>query len=358
MNRNECAQAAVEVDQAPVAWPAKSLPHTVSTSSMAELPLTDYLNERRELAHEAMHFPLGFPVRFLSNSPRVMEAARQSWGLFKPTFHGQPLEFLIHVRKGAGLSNTLPPEPAHMVKGSLLTQVADIENFYIADMKTGRAIGRVTPLTAGSPLYLRYHILEGAVLCLIATTRAVAVHAACVRACGKGVLLCGDSGEGKSTLAFAGARAGWTYVTDDASYVPMYRNDRLAVGNCHKVRFRPSAVDFFPELAGRPITPRAAGKPSIEVRTSEWPEIATAGATPIDYIVFLNRRYADTRELTPLRSSAVWPWFTEHLISPAETRPAQEAALARLLTAGLFELRYSDLEWAIERINQLAQKGQ
>lgn len=358
MSRNECAPVGENLDQGPSAWPGKSLLHTTSSSSMAELWLRDYLNTRRELACEAMHFPLGFPVRILSDSPRVMEAAEQSWGLFEPAFHGEPLELLINVRRGAGLSNTLPPEPAHMVKGSLLTQVADLDNFYIADLKRGRAMGRVTPVTANSPLYLRYHILEGAVLCLIATTRAVAVHAACVRVGGKGVLLCGDSGEGKSTLAYAGARAGWTYVSDDASYIPMYRNDRMAAGNCHKVRFRPSGVELFPELAGRQITPRAAGKPSIEVPMSEWPEIAIASATPIDYIVFLNRRYADTRELIPLRSSAVWPWFTEHLISPAETRDAQEAALARLLTAGLFEIRYRDLEWAIERINQLTQKGQ
>ncbi len=244
-----------------------------------------------------------------------------------------------------------------MVKGSLLMQVADTDNFFITDMKTGRAMGRVTPVTASCPRYLRYHILEGAVLSMIATMRAVAVHAACVRACGRGVLLCADSGEGKSTLAYAGARAGWAYVSDDSTYIRCIATIGWRWGNCHQVRFRPSGVELFPELAGRPLTPRAAGKPSIEIRMSEWPEIETVRATPIDYVVFLNRRYADTQELIPLRSSAVWPWFTQHLMSPPETRPAQEATLARLLTAGLFELRYSDLGWAIERINQLAQKG-
>jgi hypothetical protein len=73
--------------------------------------------------------------------------------------------------------------------------------------------------------------------------------------------------------------------------------------------------------------------------------------------VFLNRRCADSRELVPLRASAVWPWFTQHLMSPPETRPAQEATLSRLLSAGVFELYYSDLDWAIDRINQLATKG-
>jgi hypothetical protein len=323
----------------------------------AGLPLKDYLNSRHKLTYEAVYFPLGYPVRVLSNSPRILEAAEQSWGDFLPMFHGQPFELLFEVKANGGAPEALAPAPTHTVQGQLLVQVADIDNFFIADMKQGRAIGRVTPTTAGCSRYLRYHFLEGAVLSLIATMRAVPVHAACVRVNGKGVLLCGDSGEGKSTLAYAGARAGWTYVTDDSTYVPMDRGDRLAIGNCDQIRFRPSGATLFPELAGRPITPRATGKPSIEVRTSAWPELATANATTIDHVVFLNRRHADTQELVPVRNSAVWPWFTQHLLSPPETRPAQEATLTRLLTAGVFELRYSDLGWAIDRINQLAKKG-
>jgi len=137
----------------------------------------------------------------------------------------------------------------------------------------------------------------------------------------------------------------------------MDREDRLAVGNCNQIRFRPSGSELFPELAGRPITPRAAGKPSMEVRTSELPEISTVNATTVEHVVFLNRKCADTQELIPLRTSAVWPWFKQHLISPPETRGAQEATLSRLLNAGVFELRYRDLGWAIDRINQLVKKG-
>jgi len=183
------------------------------------------------------------------------------------------------------------------------------------------------------------------------------VHGACVSAAGKGVLLCGDSGEGKSTLAYAGARSGWTYVSDDATYIPMNRADRLATGNCAQIRFRPSGVALFPELAGKPITPRAAGKPSIEVRTSEWPEIATASTTSVDYILFLNRGFADPQELVPLQTSSVLPWFKQHLLSPPDTRVKQEQTLERLLSAAVFELRYHDVGWAIDRINELAKKG-
>ena len=181
-----------------------------------ELHLGEYLHSRRNLKFEAMSFPLGYPVRVVSNSRRVLEAAEQSWSRFDPVFHGEPLEILLEVRSGAESSGALPPSPTHLLQGSILLQIADMDNFFIADLKRGRAMGRVTPAVAAnatlSSLFFpggrgAQHDFEHA--------RAVPVHGACVRAAGKGILLCGDSGEGKSTLAYAGAREGWTYVSDD-----------------------------------------------------------------------------------------------------------------------------------------------
>lgn len=360
MNRNEFGlPAAAVADQQPP-WPAEG-PSLESADGMAncpaaELPLMNYLEARGRLHYEAMHFPLGFPVKVRTNLPDVLVAARESWNGFQPVFHCRPLEILIDVKPGNGASRALPP-PAYTVNDSLLIQVADSENFFIADLKKGRAMGRVTKATAASSKYLRYHFIEAAALCMLSALRAVAVHAACVSIGGKGVLLCGESGDGKSTLAFAGARKDWTYVTDDASYVPLDRDDRLVVGNCNQVRLRPSAVEIFPELAGRALTPRAAGKPSIEVRTSEWPDLAIANSAVVDHIVFLNRKWVDSEELVPVRPSSVWPWFRQSLLSNGEPRLAQERALTRLLGAAIFELRYRDLSWAIERLNQLAMQG-
>ncbi len=361
MIRSESASPGQLAEPTGSTWTSDSLdlePGIATISSpITELPLEKYLHSRQKLKYEAVYFPLGYPVRVVCNSARVLLAAEQSWGCFDPAFHGEPLEILLEVRDAPGSNGALPPAPVHSLTGSLLLEIADADNFFIADLKRGRAMGRVTPAAADSVRYLRYFFLEAAALSMISSLRAVAVHGACVRAGGKGVLLCGDSGEGKSTLAYAGARAGWTYVSDDATYIVMGREDRLATGNCTQIRFRPSGVALFPELAGRPITPRAAGKPSIEVRTSEWPEIATSNSTRLNHVLFLNRRSADAQELVPLRPSSVLPWFKQHLISPREARPAQEETLARLLSAGVFELRYRDLGWAIDRVNQLAKKG-
>jgi hypothetical protein len=359
MKRNDCGRAGEVDERSGAQWNSLILEPGIAMENarIAELPLKGYLHSRGELRLERMYFPLGYPVKLMCNSHRVLDAADESWSDFQAMFHAEPLEIQMEVRPSAGLNEELPPSPAFMLRGAVLLQMADADNFFISDLKRGRAMGGVTAAAVACPRYLRYFFLEGAALSMISATRAVAVHAACLCVDGKGVLLCGDSGEGKSTLAYAGARSGWTYVSDDATYISMDRGDRLATGNCTQMRFRPSGVALFPELAGRPITPRAAGKPSIEVRTSEWPHISTANLARVDHIVFLNRRYADTPELIPLRTSSVLPWFKQYLISPPEVRPAQEAALDRLLSAGVFELRYSDLGWAIDRINELARKG-
>jgi len=76
------------------------------------------------------------------------------------------------------------------------------------------------------------------------------VHAGCAALDGRGVLLCGDSGAGKSTLTYALARAGWAYVTDDCSFLLNCGKRRMVTGNCNQVRFRPSAGELFPEVAG------------------------------------------------------------------------------------------------------------
>jgi hypothetical protein len=326
----------------------------------AELPLKHYLEARGKLNSEAVYFPVGYPVRVLSNSPDVLAAAAQSWSSIRPLFHREPLEVLIEVRPDATRDHSQPPPaPAHEVKGTLLVEVADTFNYFIADLKKGRALARVTETAVRFPEYLRYFFIEAAALSMIHTLRAVPVHAACVNVGGKGILLCGDSGDGKSTLAFAGSRQGWTYVSDDSTYVPLDREDRLVVGNCGKVRFRPSVAELFPELAGRPLTPRAAGKPSIEIPMSEWPEISTSGTACVHHLVFLNRKNVDKPELVPMRPSTVWPWFRQYfLLSNLESRITHEAAISRLLLGcGVFELRYNDLGWAIDRINQLAMKG-
>lgn len=314
-------------------------------------------SETIDYSCEAIRFPLGFPIRILSNSTAVIRAADRSWKYFHRMFDHESLELRVAVKTGRR-TGRVPQAPIHSQNDHLMIHFADAENYFVADLARGQAMCWVTEDTLDSTLYFRYHMLEAAALCMITTLRAVAVHGACVIARNKGILLCGDSGAGKSTLAYAGARAGWTYVTDDASYALLDRREPLVVGNCHQVRFRPSAAELFPEIRGYAITPRAAGKPSIEARTSQLPAIRTTPVATIDQVIVLNRTDHADQELISLPKAKVLPWFIQYVMATSSSRETQEAAIARLLeSGGVFELRYHDLNWAIERINLLAEDG-
>ncbi len=316
----------------------------------------DPLLAKAQLTLRTIYFPLGFPVEVASNSPEIMEAARQSWGRFQFRFPFPPLLLRMGV-SGGGMIEEVPPPPVNRLQWNILTNIADGRNFVVTDLEKGRSMGWVTRATLASPMYLRYFFLEAAALSMVSVLRAAPVHAACVAWQNHGVLLCGDSGAGKSTLAFACARSGWTYISDDATYIPLNRSDRLVVGNSHQIRFRPSGASIFPELEGRPITPRAAGKPSIEIPISEFPGIVAEDSCEVHIIVRLSRREGKNSELVSAPKGSFENSFRRDLIPSTEMRSSHENAIRRIVEAETYELRYSDLDWAVDRLQRLVRTG-
>jgi hypothetical protein len=206
--------------------------------------------------------------------------------------------------------------------------------------------------------YLQYFFVDGMATCHIGTRYTKGIHAACVALDERGVLLCGDSGAGKSTLAYACARAGWTYVTDDLSLLRNGKSNRMVLGNCHQVRLRPTATGLFPELEGLEITPRAAGKPSIELSMASQPHIRRSPTARADFIVFLNRRRGGPPALVPYRKDvARWFMREQGMHVSDELVALHTAAIDELLTVKVLELRYTDLDWAVERLKTLVREG-
>ena len=230
-------------------------------------PENDPLLCKIELPLRAVFYPLGFAIEISTNSQAVLDAAGESWKNLSQR-HSSPM-LRIGIAITPGESGDCPPSPVVRAHRQLLTIVANPENQAVCDLGTGYAYAWLAHGTLLHRSYLRYHYIEAIALILISNSYATAIHAACVSRHGRGMLLCGDSGAGKSTLAYACARAGWTYTSDDACYLLRAAGRPRVAGNSRQIRFRPSASEIFPELSGRTITPRAEGKPSIEVPTAE-----------------------------------------------------------------------------------------
>jgi hypothetical protein len=311
----------------------------------------------RDLFH-----PLGFPVEIQTDREEILWAARESWGeqaaLDSRGTAETPL--VVRIAVTASLTADCPPAPVFRSDGHLLSIVASAENFATCDLERGFAFAWVSEAALHHRSYFRYHFLEAIVMCLLTGSRVTPIHAACVSHKGHGILLCGESGAGKSTLAYACARAGFTLTSDDASYVVWGRTSQLnqaalVRANCHQVRFRPSAREFFPEIAGRDLTPRLQGKPSIEIRTAELPGIAVAPETPIHSIVLLKRHAKDAPvELNRVPLDAVRPYLENSLYLLDGIHQRQAASLEPLFRVPTYEFRYRDLAAAIACLQHLA----
>jgi hypothetical protein len=331
--------------------------HIIDAEDSAGNPLL--INEA--FPYRQVFFPLGFAVEVETNSPAILLAAAESWKSY-PRVEATPmLTIALAVRQTT--ATACPPTPVLRAQGHLLTIVADAENFAACDLRQGYGFGWVNEPAINNRSYVRYHFLEAMALILICSIHAVAIHGACVSRNGRGLLLCANSGMGKSSLAFACAKAGWTYTSDDASYLlfddwnPVAGGWVPVRGNSHQIRFRPTAAAIFPEIGGRELTPRAEGKPSIEIPMSEFPEITTAEEASIRGIILLNRRPGIAAQLCPASMPAVRACLEAGLALPREVRERQRLALRRLLALPAYELHYSDLPGALRLLGQMADQA-
>jgi hypothetical protein len=189
---------------------------------------------------------------------------------------------------------------------------------------------------------------------LLAQRYVVPVHAACVAREGSGVLLCGNSGAGKSTLSFACARAGWTFLTDESTWLLPDAEDRTAIGRPYLARFREDALRIFPELRGFAARARPNGKFSIEAPLSAFPNIRTASRCPIGCLVLLDRQCDGAARAESISTSAIVEQFLREMPSYGEDVDALvERAMGRLRSLPAYRLTYGGLEEAVSVLEGL-----
>jgi hypothetical protein len=308
-----------------------------------------------ELSLQCKLYPYGFPMEIRTNSEEVISLLTDMLGAFKKRFDAKPIRAEIRIIETD--SNECPPTPTYRNTYPIFAAVADKDNYLILDFVARRSYMTLSNAAMRHELYLRFFFMESIAGVHIGASYATALHAGCMSFEGRGVLLCGDSGAGKSTLTYACARAGWTYVTDDCSFL-LHREERnLVTGNCYRLRFRPTAAALFPDMAGRELTPRAGGKPSIEVPTMELRDVVPSQMEDVHYIVFLNRHSGGPPELVPYRKDVARDFLRSNATGTGETRAKHFQAIERLLTVDVLELRYTDLDWAIERLRILVREG-
>jgi hypothetical protein len=245
----------------------------------------DHLQSQAPLDFQAVYFPAGFRVEIATNSRDVLRAAEEAWGHYRAEFECDPIRFRVLV----GREGDLCQVPSHRMQGHLYSIVSDPHNFAHIDLGLQFGFFHVSHATASDHSWLRWFFIESAAYLVMTQRHIVPIHSACIARGGAGILLSGPSGAGKSTLSYACARAGYTFISDDATWLLPDRPERMAIGRPRHARFRLDAPRLFPELEGYIARARPNGKVSIEVPLDELPGIHTAERVPIEAIVFLDR---------------------------------------------------------------------
>jgi hypothetical protein len=282
----------------------------------------------------------------------VLAAVENEWAVWPKAFDDPPIELHFEVTTDA-----MSPLPASVfrARGHLFAFAADAHNFAMGDTRERTASAFLDATAVEDIPYFIYHFLDAAAFQLITSLNFTPMHGATVARDGRGVLFTGDSGAGKSSLSYACARSGWTFVSDDASHLLRRRaTKRIIVGAPHHVRFRPDAPELFPELKKFTPAMRGNGKLSLQIPTVDL-GITTAPSIAIDFIVLPRRVQNTLARLTILNGDAVRDYCSQWFYHwDAETLAEQERAFEAMLKGvRAYSLEYSDLEAAVYALNKI-----
>jgi energy-coupling factor transporter ATP-binding protein EcfA2 len=209
---------------------------------IAEL-LADPFGERTAVGmHRDMHL-LGARVRFESNSEDLLR-------LVDSAYAGLPRHRLSRVvpqlrvrlmltsseRKRKGARGE--PAPLRMMSGAgLIGAATGSSTFMVVSPEDRGALIAVAPGMLRFPYHTRYELIEFAVFTLASRVQGlVPLHGACVGRAGRGVLLLGATGAGKSTVTLQCLLEGLGLLAEDSVFVVPDTLLATGVGNFLHVR--------------------------------------------------------------------------------------------------------------------------
>jgi hypothetical protein len=236
-----------------------------------------------------------------------------------------------------------PPHIEMLSGAGLLCGTTSTSSFAVLSGDHRSALVVVSRDMLRFPYHTRYELIEFAVFTLAARAQGLMpLHGACVGHDGRGLLLFGDSGAGKSTASLYCLLRGMDFLAEDSMFVTP--DTMLATGIANFLHVRCDSLHSLPASSASSIRRsriirRRSGVEKYEIDLRR-PEFHLAPSpVKVAGIVFISAQPARRgRLLTPLRSQETLARFKKSQ-SYAVNQPGWAAFRKRIAAAPAFELR-------------------
>lgn len=170
----------------------------------------------------------------------------------------------------------------------------------LVDQLNRRVVGSFSPATVRDTGYWKRVILP----CLLGITSSCVgvtpVHCACVVKDHLGLLIHGVSGSGKSTLALSLSLQGFSYLSDDCTYISSSENGLRCWGSSAPLKLLPAANQYFSPLASVVPSESLNGELAFEVDPVEIFGVTRALSCDPRWLFFIERTNEPNFGLLPM----------------------------------------------------------
>lgn len=252
-----------------------------------------------------------------SNSREIFRAMRETFDLVVGGQSQADLDLRFHVDFALEDAPRWP-KPHFRALDHLYYATYGPCDSMLVDQSGRRVIGSFSPELARDLSYWKHTILPILLGIASASIKVTPLHCACVVKDGSGLLLAGESGAGKSTSALSLSLSGFSYLSDDCTYLSRTSAGIRAWGLPTPVKLLPNAVSHFPELASFKPALSINGELAFTVDPIEIFNVRRCLSCDPRWLVFLERT-ADSRPvIKPVSSFEA----ASRLAADLETIPA------------------------------------
>lgn len=307
-------------------------------------PAIDPFGELVRAPHAARFDVLGARVSARSNSEELLALTRAAFGALpaqRLLSRPPPLELDLVLGEGGGMRGE-PPRPRLKSAGGVLIGAIDAGNFALVDPRRRRALVCVDRALLAWSQRVRYELIEFALYTLVPRVLdLVPLHAACVGFDGRGVLLTGEAGAGKSTASLVCGEAGFELLSEDAVFVDIPSLRAVGCANFLHVR-----TDAFGMLAAStravarqaPVVRRHSGVRKFELDLRCPPFRPARKPLEVVATIALSRRHARGKRLLEPMSSAQLATHLEREQPYARAQQGWRSFLRRMQSRPAFRL--------------------